>query len=315
MKASFVIIAYNEERHIEPTIRSITAQVGLGDHEIIVVDDLSHDRTREIVAGLTAEFPAVRLVALSENRGRGHARWTGVREATGDLLATVDADIVLPPDWYARCLAGMDDLDAVGGVAVPDGDVCFLYNTFGLEPRPVMHSTDLTGNNALYRMDVFDRVSYDPALRNGEDVALGHAMRDAGIATSTLDGLFVRHEESKSFKKSLSWLFESGVGASRQLRRYRQVRQPDVVLAGWIALLPAAVWLARRGRAGAAIGLPAAYLTAAAAAHVRSRFEVRRDHLPRLAGATAADALLLGAYLSGRVAGLLLPLPAEEARA
>jgi glycosyltransferase involved in cell wall biosynthesis len=315
VKTSFVIIAHNEERHIERTIRSIASQEELGDHEIIVIDDKSSDCTREIVTGLAAEIPAIRLVALPENRGRGYARWTGVREANGDRLATVDADILLPPDWLRRCARDMDGLDAVGGTAVPDGDVAYLYGTFKLEPRPVAHATDITGSNALYRADVFERVRYDPALRNGEDVALGHAMRESGIRTRSLEGVFVRHEESKSLRKSLSWLFESGIGASRQLRRYRQIRQPDLVLAAWLALGPVAGLLASRGRTRTALGLPTAFLLGAAGAHVATRFVWGPGQRLRFAGAVVIDTLLLGAYLSGRVVGLLRHFEDQEGTA
>jgi glycosyltransferase involved in cell wall biosynthesis len=305
---SFVVIAYNEAPNIARTLNSIAAQTGLpAETEVVVVDDASTDDTAAIVERVAAEHPFVRLVRLPRNSGRGFARATGIDAASGELIATIDADIVLPPDWYTRCRDGMGDLDAVGGIAVPDGDVCYLYNRFGLEPRPVMHTAELTGNNALYRRKVFELVGFDGDLRNGEDVALGHEMRSAGVRTATLDGVFVRHEETKSYRKSLAWLFESGIGASRQLRRYREIRQPDVVLAGWVAVLLAALGLARAGRRGSAPALPLLYLSAASAAHVRSRFFLGGRPSGRVAGAFAVDATLLLAYLTGRVVGLARP--------
>jgi glycosyltransferase involved in cell wall biosynthesis len=302
---SFVVIAFNEERHVMETLASIRAQHGLHDgHEVVVVDDASTDRTAEIVERCAEDDPAVRLIRLRVNGGRGHARSVATAAARGRYVATIDADIVLPPDWLARCRAAMTDADAVGGIAVPDGDVCFLYRQFHLEPRPVMHTAALTGNNALYDRKVFDAVGFDADLRNGEDVALGHDMQAAGIRTKTLEGLYVRHEEHKSLAQSVSWLFESGVGASGQLRRYRRVRAPDLAFAGWLGTLATGAILRRRGRRKGLLLLPG-YLLAVAAAHVSGRFQLSPRRPARAAGAIGVDALMLGAYFVGRVVGHL----------
>ena len=303
VEASFVVIAYNEAPTLERTLRSITGQEALSDYEIVVVDDASTDGTPAIVEGYARTDPAVRLVRLESNSGRGAARKIGVEASHGELIAMVDSDIVLPPHWYRTCREQLGDDDAVGGIAVPDGDVAYLYRRFSLEPRPVLHSAALTGNNALYRRSVFDVVQFEPELRNGEDIALGHAMERAGLRTRTIEDLLVRHEESKTFRKSVAWLFESGAGASRQLRRYRRVRQPDIAFAGFLATVLGSVLLGRRGRPLAAAALPTAYLAMMSAAHVHTRFVPQRGRLGAFAGAVAADSAQLLSYFGGRVVG------------
>jgi len=309
VEATFIVIAFNEAPTLERTLRSISAQEKLDDYEIIVVDDASSDDTVAIAERYASADPAVRVIELDTNRGRGTARRVGVEAARGEFIATVDSDIVLPTHWYGTCRAELGEDDAVGGIAVPDGDVAYLYRRFSLEPRPVVHTAALTGNNALYRRSVFDAVQFDGRLRNGEDIALGHAMAEAGIRTRVVPGLYVSHEESKSFSESLSWLFESGSGASRQLLRYRQVRQPDLVFAGFLAAVAGGLALTRRAGPAAAIALPALYLGAASAAHVNTRFVARRGRLGRFAGAVVADGALLLSYFGGRAAGHV-PVPA-----
>src|SRR4051794_20900659 len=90
-ETSFVVMAHNEEAHIERTLRSISSQRGLGNYEVVVVDDGSTDATAHVAARHAATEPAVTVIRLSENRGRGHARATGVDAARGRLIATVDA--------------------------------------------------------------------------------------------------------------------------------------------------------------------------------------------------------------------------------
>ena len=60
----------------------------------------------------------------------------------------------------------------------------------GLVPRVVRGGTaTVAGSNGLYRREVFDLVDFDPALREGEDSALNHAMERQGLSSVTVPGL------------------------------------------------------------------------------------------------------------------------------
>src|SRR5436305_1748949 len=119
MKYSFVVIAYNEERNIEATLRSIVALDDMRDFEIVVVNDGSKDATAAVVERVAVLHSQIRLITQA-NAGRGAARATGVMAAEGEYIAFIDADIILPRHWLTTCEAAMDEYDAVGGVAVPD---------------------------------------------------------------------------------------------------------------------------------------------------------------------------------------------------
>ncbi|MBV9799079.1 MAG: glycosyltransferase family 2 protein [Solirubrobacterales bacterium] len=300
---SFVVIAHNEAAGIEQALHSILAQEGVDDREVIVVDDGSSDGTAELVAAAAARCPRVRLVRLERNRGRGFARDVGIRLARGQVIATIDADVILPPDWSSQCLGALAVADAVGGTAVPDGDVAYICARFGLKARIVPHTTNATGSNAAYRRELFERIAFDRALRDGEDVAFNHALRAIGAHVQTIPGLVAEHRESKGFAETLAWLFQSGRGASRQLYRYRELRRPDLAFAGWLLSgAGAAVWLYRGHRAAGCV--PVVYLGTAAAAHVLSAFVWDRRDGHRLLAAMVVDMALLSAYFAGRLAGI-----------
>ena len=95
MKISLIICAYNEEDYIGACLDSILKN-SLGKlHEIIVVDNNSTDKTKSIVEKNTE----VKLVFEKEQKGPNHARQKGAEVATGDILAFIDADTLMPPGW------------------------------------------------------------------------------------------------------------------------------------------------------------------------------------------------------------------------
>jgi len=113
---SVVIPAWNEARNLERYPGELfPVLTGLGmPVEILIVDDGSHDATRDIAARLG---PPARLVSHEWNRGLGAALRTGIAEARGELLVTLDADLTfapsLIPDLLARFQRG--DVDVVSG--------------------------------------------------------------------------------------------------------------------------------------------------------------------------------------------------------
>ncbi len=115
---SVVIPAFNEEDGIEAVInrvlsvRSSLGRAGVCGLELIVVDDGSHDHTREIVGAC----PDVRLICHPVNKGYGAALKTGFNAARGDLVAFLDADGTYPPESFPElCRAALDGGEMVVG--------------------------------------------------------------------------------------------------------------------------------------------------------------------------------------------------------
>jgi cellulose synthase/poly-beta-1,6-N-acetylglucosamine synthase-like glycosyltransferase len=301
---SFIVIAYNEEANIARTLSSIVEQNDLGKHEVVVVDDGSRDTTAQIVADVAEQRPAVRLIKLPRNRGRGYARATGIAAAHGELIAMVDADIILPADWLVRTRSALADHDAVGGIAVPDGDVAYICRRFKLVPRVVLSTASVTGNNGLYRRNVFDVANFDAELREGEDNALNFELSRQGLSLVTVPELLVRHEENKTLPASLKWLFDTGRGATRQLITYGEVRQPDLVTGAFVGTAVLGLVLKARNHGLVGTAIPVCFVLASGVQHVRTRFETPRSHWSRVAPAMAVDSAHLAAYFGGRLVGL-----------
>ncbi len=96
-RLSVVIAAYNEEKVIGDSIHKVAAYLrDTTDPEVIVVDDGSRDRTREIVLDLSRQYPFVRLLRNDRNRGKGYSIKHGILASRGDYVLYTDADLVYP---------------------------------------------------------------------------------------------------------------------------------------------------------------------------------------------------------------------------
>ena len=102
MRLSFVVPAYNEEAYLPACLESILAQTReLGEPvEIIVVNNASTDRTREVALG----YAGVRVVD-EPHKGLTFARQAGFAASTGELIANVDSDSRLTSGWVEKVLA------------------------------------------------------------------------------------------------------------------------------------------------------------------------------------------------------------------
>ncbi|GAA1513566.1 hypothetical protein BJ978_002001 [Agromyces terreus] len=100
---SVIVPTRDVEDWISETLWSILNQT-LAELEVIVVDDGSTDRTREIVSAFAEADSRVRLVPNTA-RGGAAARNLGVALAAGEYLAFADGDDIVPADAYARLVA------------------------------------------------------------------------------------------------------------------------------------------------------------------------------------------------------------------
>jgi len=98
VRFSIIIPTYNEESDIAQTILSLF-RMRYDSFEIIVVDD-STDRTPEILSSLAHDL--LRVIRPQNKDGRSGARNIGIREARGDVVVILNADVHLPEDFLSR---------------------------------------------------------------------------------------------------------------------------------------------------------------------------------------------------------------------
>ena len=182
-KISVVIPTYNEERYVERCLKSLVNQtLSRAEFELIVVDGGSTDRTVEIAQDYAD------IVMQQKSKGVGGARNDGVDAASAELIATTDADIILPGDWLARICANL----AREGVVVAYGPIkpiedkfkyLFLIGMF----NKLMHVFAILkifyftiGSNTAFRRRAFLQVGGYSDMPAGDDYGIALKLKRKG---------------------------------------------------------------------------------------------------------------------------------------
>jgi biofilm PGA synthesis N-glycosyltransferase PgaC len=132
LKISIIIPAYNEEVTISSCIKSMLS-LNYPGYEVIVVDDGSSDNTFNEAMKFSQE--RVKVIR-QDNTGKPGAINTGIKNASGEIVITVDADSKLHPDalkWISRRFSGNPRLGAVAGNVKIDKPDSFLKILQSLE--------------------------------------------------------------------------------------------------------------------------------------------------------------------------------------
>ena len=116
---SVVIPCLNEEHFIVKALDQLVDQYELSNYEIVVVDGMSTDATRQRIDDFKQTHPGV-AIKVVDNPARKIpiALNLGVKNAQGSIIARMDAHAVPPPGYIRRCLEVLDQPN-VGAVGMP----------------------------------------------------------------------------------------------------------------------------------------------------------------------------------------------------
>ena len=133
---SVVIPCFNEEATVATVIDTVLAQPCVG--EVIVVDDGSTDKSREILAAM--DEPRLRVILQPRNQGKGAALRTGFAQATREYVVVQDADLEYDPDEFAVLLEPL---------VADKADVVFGSRFVSSRPHRVLYFWHSLGNKLL----------------------------------------------------------------------------------------------------------------------------------------------------------------------
>jgi glycosyltransferase involved in cell wall biosynthesis len=247
LRVTVAVITYNRSRYLRETLAGLTRQnYPAGCWELLVVDNNSTDDTRDVVAEFIASTPSPRWI-LEERAGLDHGRNRAIDEASGEVVALIDDDVVVEPDWLAQLVAPFcgpqgGSVGVVGGEVVPmfpDGIPDWLRGAhrplgFRRDPGPLPPGQAPMGANFAFPRAVFGRFgNFDTrldrkgaALFGGGDSEMIRRIRAGGLEAWFVPGARVLHQipaARLTLRYALRHAFDSA--RSRVVERTRVMRE------------------------------------------------------------------------------------------
>jgi cellulose synthase/poly-beta-1,6-N-acetylglucosamine synthase-like glycosyltransferase len=230
-RVTIAMPSFNEEHYIEACIASVQAQDYPAELiEILVADGRSTDRTREILARLSAADPRIRMI---DNPARLQAAGLGllVKEATGDVIVRMDVHAEYAPDYVRRCVEVLErtGADNVGGAQRAKARTPFQRALCAALASPLgvggarYRSAEAEGFVdtvflGAFRRRVFETVGlWDPGAITNEDAELNQRILDAGGQIYLSKDIVVHYFPRDSLKALATQYFRYGRGRARTL--------------------------------------------------------------------------------------------------
>ena len=225
--ATIVICTYNRAEWLAQCLSSLQPQLqGIGDVEVLVVDNNSTDHTADLVWRMAPDFPRLRYVREAR-QGLSHARNRGVKESAAEWLAFLDDDARVLPGYTDRLVALVEAgaFDVVAGVYLPwysEGKKSWFRDVYASNQSLACCYGELppdrfaSGGIMLANKQLIESLGgFDPALGMagaqagyGEETRLQRQIRQAGGRIGVDPAWQIEHLTQKS-KQRLRWLLSS----------------------------------------------------------------------------------------------------------
>ena len=253
---SVVLPIYKEEKFIEKCILSILGQDYPKDRlELIFVDGMSPDRTREIVLEYSKKYPFIRLLD-NPQKVVPYALNKGIKNAKGDVIIRLDGHCDYPANYISVLVKYLFQLkaDNVGGIwnTLParETDECYAIAIGSSHPFGVGGSEHKIGLKEIkqtdtvpfgcYKREVFDRIGYfDEQLTRNQDDEFNARLINNGGKIYIIPELVINYTSRDSMKKMRQMYYQYGLFkplANKKLGAPATIRQffPGLFVAGLV---------------------------------------------------------------------------------
>jgi succinoglycan biosynthesis protein ExoA len=222
---SAVMPSYNEEKFIKRSIESLIDDYFIKDCELIIVDGMSSDGTREVVQSFIKKGLRVRLLE-NKKKIQAYGLNLGISNAKGDIIVRVDAHCLYPPGYINKCVELLETTGAsnVGGMMLPQGASTnqkaislALIHPLGVGDAK-WHLGNFNGYVdtvylGTFRKKLFDEIGlYDTNCKTNEDSELNLRILKAGKRIYLDSSIRVIYFPRESLQKLAMQYFKYGRG-------------------------------------------------------------------------------------------------------
>jgi len=227
---SIIIPCRNERKFIGVCLNSVIANEYPKEKvEVLVVDGMSDDRTREVIETYTRRYPFIRLL-INRKKITAAGLNKGIKEARGEYILWMSAHNEYSKDYVRQCLehAARFEADNVGGIikVVPRDD-SFIGKSIALalsHPFGVGNSAFRTGTRkpklvdtvfgGCYKRKIFEEIGlFNESLIRGQDMEFSLRMKRAGYKTFLVPQIVSYYYARSDLKTYIQHNFINGLWA------------------------------------------------------------------------------------------------------
>jgi len=194
---SITIATHNAEKWIEQCLNSIFSQTYPQELiEIVVVDDGSVDRTREILRGLSGGHHNLKIIEQA-NKGTAVAHTTGLKNCTGKYIFVLSHDCYAEPNWIESVVEVFEENPQVGIVQGKVKATREVTESFAHVVEFDKFNRSFATVAIAYRardLDLAGRYFLEELSRYGDDADLAYRILERGAKAVFLEQLTARHE-------------------------------------------------------------------------------------------------------------------------
>ncbi len=231
VNVSLVIPTYNRLMKLVRLLKSLNRLIILPD-EVIIVDDHSNDQTAELLKRWNAINNGFKkkVILKTHNKGPAHSRNIGIEKATHGLLAFLDDDVVVKPDWVKSITAPLVNsskkLVGVGGVvkALKNHIISQYYVIHHTLEAPIEMNYLPTVNCCFKKAHLEQIGGFDSSFpfAGGEDTDLCLRLKKEGFYFKKAQDAIVYHDFSPKFLDFCRTWFKYGKGTNLAIQNLRR---------------------------------------------------------------------------------------------
>lgn len=231
---SVIVPMKNEEQYIGQCLQSVVNQKYPEDlMEVLVIDGMSQDSSREVVREFAKEYPFVKLL-YNPKRATTSALNKGIAESGGQVIIRVDAHCSISPDYIRCCVNALEQSGAenVGGLMRPTGTTFLekaialaMCSPFGIGggkfhycEKEMFVDTVYLG---AYRREVFEKIGlYDEEAHYSEDDELNYRLIKSGGNIFLSPSIESQYCPRSSLRALWEQYYNYGCGKARTVKKH-----------------------------------------------------------------------------------------------
>lgn len=233
LRYSIIVPVYNRPDEIGELVASLAAQNYDGEFELVVVEDGSSVKCRDVVMAY-ADRLTIKYIE-KDNGGPAMARNFGAAQCEGEWLLILDSDCVLPSGWLAAIdeACGKGGFDAFGGPDRASANFSTVQKAINYSMTSFFTTGGIRGSksslekfhprsfNMGVRRSAFECVGGFAQMRFGEDIDFSMRLMEGGFRCVLLPDAWVYHKRRVDFRKFFRQVRASGTARVELARRHK----------------------------------------------------------------------------------------------